>query len=438
MLSAAVMTVVPWLQTTVDEWRIELLLATTEQRASCKRHREETLTMQRRHAVSGRDGFYDKQGALVEYSGGVESGQNSALDNSSSRSGRRLIRSFDKLVDELSQDMGSVDDLGEQTGDARGSWAIGREEPMRPCSGHGGVTPVDTGKGKWHAEAAVAKSEADLLWEGIEGPVPVAEGQPTTAAAVVSGGGGVSGTADTGPAFGHTDGAEALRSSVGGSGNGLHRTGDGESVPSNGAGAGPRPQASDPFTSSTNPTPDGTCNHTANDVSSLPLLGGAADAAAAAEEEEPQRILTGSEADAALIQVNPVRVVFVPLIEQRLVSGSGAPEMLTLDVSADPAARDIIAVVFADQHDARALVAMLGSTPGFRVDDGVRRTVVGMPPAVAMEEALEQGAQVICFRRGFAAQAGVRVGADLKKVLSTMAGSRWAALIEAQLQGATP
>jgi hypothetical protein len=88
-------------------------------------------------------------------------------------------------------------------------------------------------------------------------------------------------------------------------------------------------------------------------------------------------------------------------------------------------------VCFADAHDARALTAMLGGCDGFRSDQGVARTVAGMPPRVAAEDAAVQHAELLCFRQGFAGKVGVRVGADIDVVLRCMAGARWASQIAA-------
>ena len=173
------------------------------------------------------------------------------------------------------------------------------------------------------------------------------------------------------------------------------------------------------------------------DVAGLRVIGTAADAAAAVEEsaDDAPRLLRAAEADASLVVVDAetaLDVVYVPMVRAP-PPADPAPQMLTLDVSLEAGSRDVVAVVFAGRSDAAALVALLGGAAGFTVADGVARTVVGMPPSVAAAEASAQGAALLCFQEGFAKKVGVRVGGHLDGVLSAMAGSRWAALVSAQL-----
>ena len=89
----------------------------------------------------------------------------------------------------------------------------------------------------------------------------------------------------------------------------------------------------------------------------------------------------------------------------------------------------LLQVCFCDQTDARALVAALASAPGFADSDGVQRTVVGMPPHVAYSDARAQGAELLCFKPGFRQKANVTANTDISKILSVIAGSRWAAQV---------
>jgi hypothetical protein len=152
------------------------------------------------------------------------------------------------------------------------------------------------------------------------------------------------------------------------------------------------------------------------------------------EDTDPlqgRRVLREWQADASLIRSGPLDdlpLVFVPLV--RRVGADGPADVLTVDISLEPPRREIIAVVFEDVQDACALVALLGHTTGFTTADGVQRSVVGMPPQTAAENAEKAGAEIVCYCTGFAAKARVRVGCELRDVLDAMAGARRAAQIE--------
>ena len=144
-----------------------------------------------------------------------------------------------------------------------------------------------------------------------------------------------------------------------------------------------------------------------------------------------RRVLRPFETDATLVFAAPLaslQLVYVPLV--RRAASSSPADVLSLDISLEEGHRDVIAVVFEDLHDACALVALLGHTSGFTTADGVQRSVVGMPPAAALENAGRQRAEVVCFRKGFARKARVRVGCELRDVLDAMAGARRAAQVE--------
>jgi hypothetical protein len=144
-----------------------------------------------------------------------------------------------------------------------------------------------------------------------------------------------------------------------------------------------------------------------------------------------RRVLQDWQANASLVRSLPLEdlpLVFVPLV--RRVGADGPADVLTVDISLEPPRRDLIAVVFEDVHDACALVALLGHTSGYTTADGVQRSVVGMPPQTAVENAAKAGAAVVCYAAGFAAKARVRVGCELRDVLDAIAGARRAAQIE--------